>query len=133
MFKIGDKVKILRGSGSDHYDWYREGTEGTIHEIQLHPTIGVIYLVPQSGYIYPTERLELVLPTQQSVHRYQIGDTVSYCNNRTGCLESGVIICVRNSAMTGTPAYITYSIRTCEGERSGITEDELMSEEYSLF
>ena len=133
MFKIGDKVKILRGSGSDHYDWFREGTEGVIFEIQSHPTIGVVCRVPQSGYIYPVDRLELVSPATQRLQQYQVGDLVAYYNNRTGCWESGTIIRALNSAMTGTPAYITYSIRTCEGERSGITEDELMSEEYSLF
>ena len=133
MFKIGDKVKILRGSGSDPYDWFREGTEGVIDDIQEHPTMGVVYEVPQSGYIYPAERLELVSLAEQSVHRYQVGDMVTHYNNRVGCYESGIVIRVMNSALTGTPAYITYTIRTCEGERSGITEDELMSAEYSLF
>lgn len=133
MFKIGDKVKILRGSGSDPYDWFREGTEGVIDDIQEHPTMGVVYEVPQSGYIYPAERLELVSLAEQSVHRHQVGDMVAYYNNRVGCYESGIVIRVMNSALTGTPAYITYTIRTCEGERSGITEDELMSAEYSLF
>ena len=133
MFKIGDKVKILGGYVSGQYDRFREGTEGLIDEIQMHPTMGVVYEVPQSGYIYPAERLELVSLAEQSVHRHQVGDMVAYYNNRTGCWESGTIIRVLNSAMTGTPAYITYTIHTSEGERSGITEDELMSEEYSLF
>lgn len=133
MFKIGDTVRLLEGTGSGHYDRFRKGTEGVIDDIQAHPTMGVVYEVPQSGYIYPAERLELVSLAEQSVHRHQVGDMVTYYNNRVGCYESGIVIRVMNSALTGTPPYITYTIRTSEGERSGITEDELMSAEYSLF
>lgn len=134
MFKIGDKVKILGGYVSGQYDRFREGTEGAIHEIQLHPTMGVVYMVPQSAYMYPAERLELVSPTTQALHQYHAGDTVIYRNQRTGCFERGIIIRVVPSDrldIVGSP--VVYNIRTCEGERSGITEDELMSEEYSLF
>lgn len=68
MFKIGDKVKILGGYVSGRYDWFREGTEGVIREIQLHPTMGVVYMVPQSAYMYPEDRLELV----SQLHRVYI-------------------------------------------------------------
>lgn len=133
MFKIGDTVRLLEGTGSGHYDRFRKGTEGVIRDIQEHPTMGVVYAVPQSGYIYQAERLELVSLAEQSVHRHQVGDVVIYHNNRIGCYEGGIVIRVMNSALTGSPAYITYTIRTSEGERSGITDDELMSVEYSLF
>lgn len=57
MFKIGDKVKIIGGYVSGQYDRFREGTEGIIREIQLHPTMGVVYMVSQSAYMYPEDRL----------------------------------------------------------------------------
>lgn len=51
MFKIGDKVKILGGYVSGRYDWFREGTEGVIREIQLHPTMGVVYGTTKRIYV----------------------------------------------------------------------------------
>lgn len=134
MFKIGDKVKILGGYVSGHYDWFREGTEGIIREIQIHPTMGVVYMVPRSAYMYPEDRLELVSPTTQILHQYQAGDTVIYRNHRTGCFERGVIIrVVPLDRLNILESPVVYNIRTCEGERAGVTDNELMSEEYSLF
>ena len=134
MFKIGDKVKILGGYVSGRYDWFREGTEGLIHEIQMHPTMGVVYMVPQSAYMYPEERLELVSPATQGLHRYHAGDAVIYRNQRANCWEHGIIIrAVAPHRLENLEAPVVYNIRTCEGERAGVTEDELMAEEYSLF
>ena len=127
-------VKILGVYASGQYDWFREGTEGLIHEIQLHPTMGVVYMVPQSAYMYPAERLELVSPTAQILHQYQAGDAVIYRNQRTGCFERGVIIRVVPLDRLNIPeSPVIYNIRTCKGERAGVTDDGLMSEEYSLF
>lgn len=134
MFKIGDKVKIIGGYVSGQYDRFREGTEGVIREIQLHPTMGVVYMVPRSAYMYPEDRLELVSPTTQILHQYQAGDTVIYRNHRTGCFERGVIIrVVPLDRLNILESPVVYNIRTCEGERAGVTDNELMSEEYSLF
>lgn len=134
MFKIGDKVKILGGYVSGRYDRFREGTEGHIHEMQLHPTMGVVYMVPQSAYMYPAKRLELVSPTAQILHRYQAGDAVICRNQRTGCFERGVIIrVVPMDRLNILESPVVYNIRTCEGEHAGVTDDELMSEDYSLF
>ena len=33
MFKIGDTVRLLEGTGSSHYDRFRKGTEGVIDDI----------------------------------------------------------------------------------------------------
>lgn len=124
MFKIGDKVKILGGYVSGQYDRFREGTEGLIREIQLHPTMGVVYMVPQSAYMYPEDRLELVSPTTQILHQYQAGDAVIYRNHRTGCFERGVIIrVVPLDRLNILESPVIYNIRTCGGEREG----------YSLF
>ena len=134
MFKIGDTVRLLEGTGSGHYDRFRKGTEGVIDDIQMHPTMGVVYMVPQSAYMYTAERLELVSPTAQILHQYQAGDAVIYRNQRTGCFERGVIIrVVPSDRLNILESPVVYNIRTCEGERAGVTDNELMSEEYSLF
>lgn len=86
MFKIGDKVKILGGYVSGRYDWFREGTEGLIHEIQMHPTMGVVYMVPQSARMYPAERLELVSERYiPSLPSFQLGDKVIVTDDGSIC------------------------------------------------
>ena len=134
MFKLGDKVKIIGGHVSGQYDRFREGTEGVIREIQLHPTMGVVYTVPQSAYLYPEDRLELVSPTTQIIHQYNAGDAVIYHNPHTSSYESGVIIRVVASTWLVEPGSRScYNIRTSKGHHAGVMDDELMSAEYSLF